>query len=137
MGCGAWLKLSKDERIEICWNGGKGTNNLAELMAIWCGFNTAVNLGLQGVSVYGDSKLVIDTMLGHATSSMIAYHGWFRHAKLILERLNRPPITHIYRELNTRADGLSKRGVDMRFGVLQVSQYKLNKKVWTSDIPIP
>ena len=85
MGCGAWLKLAEDERIEICWNRRKGTNNLAELMAIWCGFNASVNMGLQGVSVYRDSKLVIDIMLGHATSSMISSHGLFRCAKLLWE----------------------------------------------------
>ena len=137
MRCGAWLKLSEEEMIEICWNGGKGTNNIAELMAIWCGLLAAVNLELNDVSIYGDSKLIIDTMNGKVSNSSITEHGWYRRARHLWERLNYPPISHIYRENNTRDDGLSKQGVGMVFGILRVSQYKHNKKVWTSDIPIP
>ena len=85
MGCGSWLKLSEDERIEICWNGGKGTNNLAELMDIWCGLNAVVNLGLSGVSIYGDSKMVINTKIGKASNSSIFGHGWYRKAKNLWE----------------------------------------------------
>lgn len=85
IGCGAWLKLSKEERIEICWNGGKGTNNLAELMAIWCGLLAAVNLELNDVSIYGDSKLIIDTMNGKASNSSITEHGWYRRARHLWE----------------------------------------------------
>ena len=37
-GCGAWIKISDRERIHIHWNGGPGTNNKAEIIALWGSF---------------------------------------------------------------------------------------------------
>ena len=33
-GCGVWIKLSQRDRIHIYWNGGPGSKNKAEIMAL-------------------------------------------------------------------------------------------------------
>lgn len=41
-----------------------GTNNMAELMALWSGLLAAHNMGMNGVHIYGDSRLIIDAISG-------------------------------------------------------------------------
>ena len=65
IGCGAWVKLSQGERIHYYWNGGTGTNNLAKIMAIWDALLAACHLNLPHISFYGDSKLIIDGLMGN------------------------------------------------------------------------
>lgn len=137
MGCGAWIKPSQSERIQVRWNGGKGTKNLAELMALWGKLLAACNLNLKHASIYEDSKLIIETFQGLCPHSSITAHGWFRRAKILWEKLNEPPLHHIFRDNNTRVDRLSKKGLNMNYGHLQVTRYVNNQEVWTSNIPIP
>ena len=137
MGCGAWIKVSQRERFHIVWNGGWGTNTLVELMALWCGLIVAHNLKLQKLSIYGDSKMIIDTFLGNCPNSSISSHGWFKRANFLLEKLEYPPLHHIYHELNTRADSLSKQGLKRAFGSLLVSHLVNNATIWKKEFPIP
>ena len=44
---------------------------------------------------------------------------------------------HIYRENNTRADGLSKKGLNADFGIMYVYRYRDGREVWNSFVPIP
>lgn len=137
MGCGAWIKISQVERIHICWNGGLGCNNLAELMALWCGLLASHNMGLNDVSIFGDSKIIIDAMVGKAVLSTARVQGWLLRAQQLWSKMNKPAITHIFRENNTRADRLSKKGLDMEFGILQENQYRVGQIIWNTEIPIP
>ena len=58
-GCGVWTKLSSSERIHIYRNGGPGSNNKAEIMALWGGLWLASDLSIQNANIYGDLKVVI------------------------------------------------------------------------------
>ena len=64
MGCGAWIKLSGHERIHMHWNGGLGSNNKAELMALWGGLFAAVNMELSEIHIYSDSAMIIGCIMG-------------------------------------------------------------------------
>lgn len=42
MGCGTWIKISQRERVHIHFNAGKGSNNKAEVIALWGGLRFMV-----------------------------------------------------------------------------------------------
>lgn len=63
-GCGAWIKMPDGDTVQIHWNGGRGSNNRAELLPLWSGLWMAKELGLLTIHVYGDFKIVIDGISG-------------------------------------------------------------------------
>lgn len=65
--CGAWIKLDNNDQYHMYWNGGKGTNNKEELLALWSGLWVSHNLSLQSINIYGDSKIIIDGICGMAS----------------------------------------------------------------------
>ena len=136
-GCGVWIKLSQRERIHIFWNGGPGSNNKAKIMALWGGLLAASNLQLQNPNFYGDSMLVIGWITSRCDMLNPGLLGWRQRTHRLWQNLNYPPITHIYRENNMRADGLSKKGINVEFGYMHVLQFKDGVQIWNSTIPIP
>lgn len=63
-GCGFHILADEDTQFLIFWNGGRGTNNMAEAMALAGLLNFCLFLNLQGVSIYGDSKVMVDFVSG-------------------------------------------------------------------------
>ena len=63
--------------------------------------------------------------------------GWFDRTRVLWDRLNCPPIFHIYRENNTRVDRLSKRGLQEEFGFLKVAHFQNGRLRDSRDIPLP
>ena len=136
-GCGVWIKLSANERIHFYWNGGPGSNNKAELMALWGGLWVASDLSLQDFHIYGDSKIVIGWVSNSYHLLSPHLHGWLARTQNLWNRMLRPMINHIYRENNTRADGLSKRGLQVDYGVIQFFRYRDGRVIQELKIPIP
>jgi len=62
--CSIFISMNEDHNFSIHWNGGKGTNNKAEAMALsgLLHFNTFLNI--PSLQIYGDSKLIIDHVIG-------------------------------------------------------------------------
>ena len=137
MGYGAWIKISQAERFLICCNGGEGSNNKAKLMALWIGRMAAYNFSLDAVHIYGDSKIIIDGISGQSSFSSLGCQEWFARTKYLWIKMGEPPLTHIYREKNNKADGLSKKRLRLTFGNLQVSHYKDGHPTRIFDVPIP
>lgn len=106
-------------------------------MSLWGGLLAIINLSLQQIYIYGDSKLVVDGINGCINLVDPELQGWFQRASQLWIRLKRPPIKHIFREHNTRADGLSKKGTRAIFGNMQVQHIKDGSMVWENNIPLP
>lgn len=122
----------------VCfWNGGPGTNNKAELMALWGGLWIASDLSLKDCHIYGDSKIVIGWVTNRFHFLSPHLRGWLDRAQGLWNRLQRPEINHIFRENNTRADGLSKRGLQADYGIIQFSRYRNGRVIQDFQIPIP
>lgn len=102
MGCGAWIKISGEECIHIRWHGGNGNNILAELMALWGGLYAGHCLGIVGANIFGDSRVIIEAVCGRSAPRLPAAQGWLLRTQRLWDRMNKPPIMHIFRELNTR-----------------------------------
>lgn len=111
---------------------GPGSNNKAEIMALWGALLAAADFQLQNVNIYGDSKLVIEWIIGNFTMNNPGLVGW-RQKTLC----GRCWIAHIYRENNTRADGLSKKGLCADFEIMYFSRFRNGRVVWNSSVPIP
>ena len=119
------------------WNGGPGTNNKAEIMALWDGLLATVNMELSELHIYGDSDLIVGCIMGRLQIHIPDLQGWISRVWWLWHRLGSPPIAHIYRDLNMRADGLSKRGLNSDFGFIQVVHYRDGVQIWDTSIPMP
>lgn len=135
--CGVWVKFSQRERIHIYWNGGLGSNNKVEIMVLWGGLLVASNLQLQNSNFYGDSKLVIGWIYSRCDMIVSGLLGWRQRTHHLWQMLNCPCINHIYKENNTRADGLSKKGITADFGYMYILQFMDGVQIWNSTVPIP
>ena len=135
--CGAWIKISEKERFLIHWNGGTGSNNKAEIMALWGGLYIAFDLQIQVAGIYGDSKLVIGWLSGEAHMDSPLLQGWLDRTRSLWNQMGCPPLLHVYRELNTRADRLSKKGLLEDFGILKVAHFIRGTMTDLQDIPLP
>lgn len=106
-------------------------------MALWGGLLIAIDLQIQVASIYGDSNLVVGWVSNEVHMESPLLKGWFDRSKVLWDRLNCPPIHHIFRENNTRADRLSKRGLLEAFGTLKVAHIRNGQQMGFREIPLP
>ena len=60
-------------------------------MAIWGALMAIINLKLPHLTFYGDSKMVVDGIMGNNQLSNPGLQGWLKRAKKLWTRLNQPP----------------------------------------------
>ena len=99
-------------------NTSSGTNTLAELLALWglLLFANVRNIGLK--LILGDSRTIIDWAMHRQKLQSLVLQPWMVRVWSLLDLLSPLPCQHIYREFNSQADSLSKRGIDMPPGVI-------------------
>ena len=105
-------------------------------MALWGGLYIAFDLQIQVAGIYGDSKLVIGWLSSEAHMDTPILQGWMDRTRTLWNRMDCPPLLHIYRENNTRADRLSKRGLLEDFGILKVAHFQNGIQINIQDIPL-
>ncbi|HIN02148.1 MAG TPA: ribonuclease HI family protein [Candidatus Marinimicrobia bacterium] len=87
------------------------TNNEAEYMAMIKGIQVSLELNVKSLNIYSDSELVVKQINGEYK---IKNDRMKRLHALVFSELNQMDhwsVTHIRREKNTRADALSKLGM--------------------------
>ena len=83
------------------------TNNQAEYTGLIIGLEEAINMGINSLTVEGDSMLVIKQMNNEykvKSNNLIELHN---KAKELAEKFTNITFSHIYRNNNKRADELS------------------------------
>lgn len=122
-GCGFLILADKDSLFSIHWNGGRGTNMLAEAMALAGLMSFCLFLNLQDVSIFGDSKVLVDYVAGKNTISKLHLMGWLDRIRFFWNSLKGGSVNYICREQNNMADSFSKKGLQAAPGLwhLQVS----------------
>ena len=93
-------------------------------MALWGVLSVANKLQLTYIHIYGNSNLIIECIIGRQHLYTPELQGWYTRAQSLWDSMGNPPMTHIYRDNNTRADGLSKRGLREAFGLMQMEHYR-------------
>ena len=91
---------------EMRFHSGLGieTNNRAEALALWQGLNLAINRNILSLSVFGDSRLIIQALLFPKTPHQVHLAPIIKKIRLLLPKFNKIAFFHILRALNTQAD---------------------------------
>jgi ribonuclease HI len=83
----------------------------------------AVRLNIDGLQVYGDSKIVIDWLNNRGKLQVISLVRWKDRIKELTKSFNTISFSHIYREQNKEADFLSKKAIQMQEGKISYNQW--------------
>lgn len=122
-GCGVHIIANENNHYLIPWNGGRGSNSKAGAMALAGLLSFCLFLNLQNVTIFGDSRVLVDYVFGKNNILKPQLIGWLDRIRFLWIRLAGGSIHHINRALNQQADDLSKEGLQMVPGLwsLQVA----------------
>lgn len=87
------------------------TNNQAEYVGLIHGMTAALHCGVQQLTVYGDSEVVIKQVLGQYQVKNPVLIGLHQRASALKQRFNSIQLQWIPREKNSGADALSKKAM--------------------------
>lgn len=74
-GCGVHIIMDEGLHYLISWNGGKGSNCMAEAMALARLLTFCIFFDIHLVSIYGDSEIVVDHVLGKCPYQLPSPYG--------------------------------------------------------------
>ncbi len=110
-GIGGLLTGPADERIEVCRSAGYGNSSEAEYLALIAVLQAALQAGASGLTVYGDSQVVINDMGAPASSRAPSLLALREAALALVAQLGDVALRWIPRHKNPEADALSQRAV--------------------------
>jgi len=110
-GCGVYIIVNESSQFFIHWNGERGSNNKVEAMALagllfFCSF-----LNILSVSIFGDSKVIVDFVEKKINIFKPHLVGWLDRIKSFWDGMEGSSIHHINGAQNQQADSLSKKGL--------------------------
>ena len=108
-GIGALLIGPAGEQFEISREAGYGNSSEAEYRALIALLEAAVTCGAHGLTVYGDSQVVIDDVTGSDARAAVSLHACRSAALALLAQLREVTLRWIPRHKNHLADALSQR----------------------------
>jgi ribonuclease HI len=108
-GIGALLRGPGGEVVEISRAAGYGNSSEAEYRALIALLETAVACGAHGLSIYGDSKVVIDDINGPFAGAVVSLLECRASALALIAQLRDVSLRWIPRHKNGEADALSQR----------------------------
>ena len=110
-GVGAVLYLEEGHFFHARWGLGEGTNNKAELMALYMLLLLAFEKGIQRLQVFGDSSVTINWINQTLQCHNILLIPILEEAIQLKSIFNSISFAHIYREQNQEANTASKEAV--------------------------
>jgi ribonuclease HI len=108
-GIGALLIGPAGQRIEISRAAGYGNSSEAEYRALIALLEAGVACGAHGLTVYGDSKVVIDDLNGSFADAAVSLQDCRAAALALIAQLGDVTLRWIPRHKNREADALSQR----------------------------
>lgn len=135
--CGCGVHVIMDEKLQyfLSWNGGSGSNSLAEARALAGLLAFCVFFGIQNISIYGDSKSMIDHVRGACNISCPHLSGWMDKIMYFWRNMKQCSIHYIFRSQNVQADRLSKKGLSLGSWSMMVSDGE--RSCFIQDFSIP
>ncbi|MFL6710199.1 MAG: ribonuclease HI family protein [Massilia sp.] len=115
-GIGAVLTGPGGERIELARAAGHGNSSEAEYLALIALLETAVAHGATVLSIYGDSKVVIDDVCATSPAPALTLAPLRERAQALLAQLPGAVLRWIPRHRNVEADALSQQARTMTAG---------------------
>jgi ribonuclease HI len=89
----------------------QATNNQAEYVGLIHGLTAALHCGVQELSVYGDSEVVVKQMLGQYQVKNPVLIGMNQRAQSLRQRFRRAQFQWVPRDKNSGAHALAKRAM--------------------------
>ncbi|HEU4376044.1 MAG TPA: ribonuclease HI family protein [Telluria sp.] len=108
-GIGAVLTGPDGERVEISRAAGYGNSSEAEYRALIALLEAAVDCGAHGLTVHGDSKVVIDDLNGRFADAAASLQDCRTYALALIGQLRDVTLRWVPRHKNIHADALSQR----------------------------
>lgn len=103
---------------------GEGINNFVELWALKILLSRALLLGITHLQVFMDAKIVIEWVNDKIRCRNIFLAPLLEEIRRLKRTMEATSFAHIYRERNSEVDLLSKAGMELKVGDLQVSKEK-------------
>ena len=103
-GGGVLLGPDGSDVLRFAWGLGKESNNRAEALALWQGLNQAIKGKFLSISVFGDSRLIIQALNIQKNPSQLHLSSILRNIILIFPKFHKISFYHIPRKLNSQAD---------------------------------
>jgi len=122
-GGGVLLSPDGSEVIRFAWGLGKESNNRVEALALWQGLSQAIKGNFLSISVFGDSRIIIQALNTNKNPSQIQLSNTLRKIKLILPKFHKISFYHIPRNLNSEADKEANQGALMSKRSLTVNNF--------------
>ncbi|MFZ4539093.1 ribonuclease HI family protein [Propionivibrio sp.] len=129
-GIGGLLKGPRGERIEISSAIGSGTSNEAEYAALIAVLDAACEAGIQELTVYGDSQLVIKQVNGEWLINSKSLVPMCQTVLALMADIPNVIIRWIPRAENGEADALSKKAIGGD------AEGPVDRKIWTTPTEI-
>ena len=115
-GGGATLFISPPHHFKIQMGLGIGTNNYVELMDVKLLLCFAIEIGCKRIHIFGDSLLMINWINKVQKCQNVFLLVLIEEIMQHLEGFDTNTCLHVYRERNTEADQLSKKGLNTLHG---------------------
>ncbi|MEW6759910.1 MAG: ribonuclease HI family protein [Pseudomonadota bacterium] len=109
---GAVLEGPGGVQVELSRGIGHGDSSEAEYQALVAVLEAAVAHGAVGLTIHGDSQVVIDDVNAPDFAASPALRAWRKQARDLLARLPGATLRWIPRHKNGRADALSQRAAN-------------------------
>lgn len=111
--CGIGARLDgPGGSVEISRPAGHGNSSEAEYRALIAVLEAAVAGGVSGLTVYGDSQVVIGDVTGPDALAAPALHAYRATARALMARIDGLVLRWVPRHKNQQADALSQRAFD-------------------------
>lgn len=108
-GIGALLKGPGGELVEISRPAGYGNSSEAEYRALIALLEAAVRSGSHGLTIYGDSQVVVDDVNGALDAGAPSLESYRLAARALIGQLRGVTLRWVPRYKNLEADALSQR----------------------------
>lgn len=102
--CGFSIAFSPEQAYWVHWGAGSGTNTGEEAMALWGLLWFTKYLNIPKIHIFGDSKIIIDYVMGYAKIYQPSLHGWLYQIEQLWASFKDSTIEHIGRDFNQIAD---------------------------------
>jgi len=115
-GCGVHIVMNDKQQFFLSWNGGHGSNNMVEARALTGLLSFCAFMDIQCISIYDDSKSLIDHVNGACLIICPHLFGWLNRIRHFWSIMKQCSIQHIPRSRNEQANLLSKKDPAMEPG---------------------
>eukprot|EP00253_Pinus_taeda_P035966 PITA_35966 len=110
-GGGVLLSPDGSDVFRFAWGLGKESNNRADALALWLGLSQAIKGNFLSISVFGDSRIIIQALNSNKNPSQLHLSSILRKIRLILPKFHKISFYHIPSNLNSQADVEANQGV--------------------------